>query len=711
VVDIATDLVFEREVALKELHPDTLPGGVERFMREARITGQLDHQAIVPVHDLGQSPSGQPFYTMKLVVGESLADRLRACQALADRLAFLGAFEKVCEAVAFAHSKRVLHRDIKPDNVMISAFGQTYLVDWGLACSMDEVQEPVPARPSSSGNARLTEVGEVLGTPAYMSPEQARGDLAHVDARSDVWGLGATLYEIVSDRPPFQGDSGVEVVFMHLQGVPMDPLPSTVPGPLASIVQKAMQPDPERRYQTAEALLEDVRAWRRGDMVGAHRYTLREKVRLRKIQERLAAVLLFTACATVVVGVSLASLAFNQRSLIRQTQDLQRRMDDTDEERRAARGAMQMLFFGMADQLKDLPGAARAQDTLLNTGRDYYLKQEARLDENDQVALAAVLERMAMLAYDLGRVEEARDTLTRSQRLLASLPVQGAVRRNQAVVFQQQGRMAADAGDAAGAQSGYGQALASTEILLQDVPHDARLERDKAANLLGLGTASIQAGRLDEAQAQIQSAIDTLQGLATDDAGRRDLASGLVSMGDLVASQGQPSTPWYARAEVVLKGQEESPEALPNRIDLLMRQGSCEAAWRLMAPVLQRDPGNWSRAAAGAETALAAGHLEEAVKAAQTVLASKTPSRDTRFFTAVHLMAAEYLLGRPAQTQLALRELTSLRGGSDWSLHAVRRAVRDPRLRALYDHLEQARLLGPRAPQAMRAAVEGFLKG
>jgi len=290
-VYLVRDAQLGREVALKELIPRSAAGSPEadqdervalaRFTREARVTAQLQHPAITPVYELGRRVDGSYYYTMKYVRGRTLAAALKEARTLDERLKLLPHFVALCHAIAFAHSRGVIHRDIKPANVMVGDFGETVVVDWGLA-KIRGVVEP-PQRPASSedetlaigasdrvqpegpsGDGLQTMHGTALGTPAYMPPEQAQGLIGSLDQRSDIYSLGAVLYEILSGRRPFGGTTAREVLSEVLTHppTPLGKVESTIPREYVRICELAMSRDPELRPASASALAAQVQGVR-----------------------------------------------------------------------------------------------------------------------------------------------------------------------------------------------------------------------------------------------------------------------------------------------------------------------------------------------------------------------------------------------------------------------------------------------------------------
>jgi len=282
VVYAAEDEKLHRRVALKVL--DT-PGEnaelTQRLIREARILAQLEHPGIVPVHDVGRLPDGRVFYTMKFVEGLRLDQYLKQVDSLPQRLRL---FLRICDAVAFAHARGVLHRDLKPANIMVGSFGEVLVLDWGLA---KIVQEQVAAtetvfassKKESPGNEDtqstvVTGHGTVMGTPGYMSPEQERGETEKVDARSDVFSLGALLKFVSSNSSEEKGEK--------------------LPRPLQAICAKATTERPDSRYESVSEFAADISRFLDGLPVSAYSENALEKVG-RFYKRHQIAILLITA--------------------------------------------------------------------------------------------------------------------------------------------------------------------------------------------------------------------------------------------------------------------------------------------------------------------------------------------------------------------------------------------------------------------------------
>ena len=236
------DTALNRELALKVISVGDAAGELAlRLLQEAHVIAKLEHPGIVPVHDAGTLADGRVFYTMKLVQGQSLDQCAEG--GLPERLRL---FHKICDTVSFAHSRGVLHRDLKPQNIMVGAFGEVLVMDWGLSKLLGGSERPAECEQTAGGEARpVTAHGSVLGTPGYMSPEQARGDVTALDHRADIYSLGAVLRFLLANV-------------------------RAVPRAVSAIIGKAMKVDPAQRYGSVEELSRDLAHYLDGLPVSAY---------------------------------------------------------------------------------------------------------------------------------------------------------------------------------------------------------------------------------------------------------------------------------------------------------------------------------------------------------------------------------------------------------------------------------------------------------
>ena len=412
---VAEDGELAREVALKEIRPLHAhdPGSRARFFLEARITGGLEHPGIVPIYSLGIYADGCPFYAMRLIRGESLKEAIQRFhrvdgtgsepggRALAFR-ELLGRFVAVCNAVAYAHSRGVVHRDLKPANVMLGPYGETLVVDWGLAKPLGQEQAATlgrgssPAlRPLTADGSTPTETGSALGTPAYMSPEQSVGDWERVGPRSDVYSLGATLYSLLTGRAAFEGDDILAVLDRVRRGEfrPPRQVEPEIPPALEAICLKAMATRPEARYATAGELADEIERWLADEPVAAYREPwgprLARWARRHKPWVTGAAALLATAIVALAVGTVLIDGARRGEKAARGREADQRRLAEAArqaeaEARRQAEAQLYLSNVALAGREWRAGNAARVGELLNECAADlrhwewHYLKRQGR---------------------------------------------------------------------------------------------------------------------------------------------------------------------------------------------------------------------------------------------------------------------------------------------------------------------------------------------
>lgn len=260
-----------RIVVMKTLHPHLVQSEYmrARFLREARVTAQLQHPATVPVYEIGHDIEGRLYFTMKKVEGETLREILEK-QSLGDEQAIatynldrmLGLIIQVCNALSYAHVHGVVHRDVKPENILIGSFGEVMLLDWGVA----KVWANDDAELTEIEHEVLTDVGQRPGTPLYMSPEQIRGGGEDIDERTDIYGIGVVLYEVLTLKEPHRGENINETFEMILKEETIPPETRApkrqVPKRLSAITMKALEKDPANRYQTMAEMIDALRDFR-----------------------------------------------------------------------------------------------------------------------------------------------------------------------------------------------------------------------------------------------------------------------------------------------------------------------------------------------------------------------------------------------------------------------------------------------------------------
>jgi tetratricopeptide (TPR) repeat protein len=402
-----------RRVALKVLLGSN-EDATQRFLREMQITARLQHPSIVTLYEAGRWRSGEPFFAMKLVEGRSLRDELAELPSLKQRLSLVPRLIAVTDALAYAHDRGVIHRDLKPGNILVGAFGETVVIDWGLAKvrgapEVDIIEPMAMASPPLVG-AFATELGTMLGTPAYMAPEQARGEA--VDERVDVYGLGALLYHALAGQPPYSGATAQELLGRVIGGPPraLEELVSGVPPELGAIVRRAMLPNPADRYPSAKEMAEDLRRFSTGQLVSAHAYSSGALVRrwLRRNRAPVA-----VALGLLAVGAVAATLSVQRIVRERNRAEVQEQVATTHSA--AAEHLVEFLIVEMQSRARK----AQRLDLMEGVGEEVAKYYDEVNTSGVPVGTRAMHGRASALET-LGTVELERKNWEKSRRLFAA---------------------------------------------------------------------------------------------------------------------------------------------------------------------------------------------------------------------------------------------------------------------------------------------------
>jgi tetratricopeptide (TPR) repeat protein len=416
---LARDASLGRDVALKELLPDraSQPTVWTRFLKEAQVTGQLEHPGIVPIYEVGKRPEDDaPYYTMRFVRGRTLAEAVevyhrRRTQGEAGPLELrqlLGALVGVCNAVAYAHSRGVLHRDLKPQNVVLGDYGEVVLLDWGLARLLDQADSdsdvaPLALPASSSDDATVQ--GQVLGTPAYMAPEQAEGRLDLLAPATDVYGLGAILYQVLTGKPPFTETDTLKLLRRVVHDAPTRPrlLVPGVPAALEAVCLKALAKKPAERFGSAGQLADEVQRWLAGEPVSVYRDPLLTRLGrwARKHRNVVTAAAALLQTAVVVLAVSVVLIGRSRAQV--------------DHERRRSEAVNNFLVKDLLTQAN--PEMNPAGDKL--TVRELLDKSAAALDTTQSMTESpevegAVRSALGNTYLGLGLYQRAREQLEKA---------------------------------------------------------------------------------------------------------------------------------------------------------------------------------------------------------------------------------------------------------------------------------------------------------
>ena len=558
-VSVARDAELNREVALKELHDRHAdnPDSRARFLLEAEITGGLEHPGVVPIYGLGQYADGRPFYAMRFIRGDSLAQAIDRFHRDADpkwsnpadvlqlrRL--LARFLDVCNAMDYAHSRGVLHRDLKPGNIMLGQYGETLVVDWGLAkakgradatgADKDATLRPTgeaTLMPQSGSGSAPTQMGPALGTPAYMSPEQAAGRLDQLGPASDVYSLGATLYVLLTGRAP-QEDDDLGVVLQRVQRGEF-PAPRSlkpmIPRALEAICLKAMALDPKSRYPSARKLADDVEAWLADEPVTAKRDSVPART-FRWIKKHRT--LVTTGAATALVAIlaltagNIQLRAVNERerdaknAAIAAQQEAERQTARNEELLTLARKSLERYKTLSESEEFNRYGMEQLQRELLEASLEFYatLARQAGESEPARRDRGEALYRIGWTYSQLGRLDQAREAFKSAldifSRLETDFPSNIGYARGAASNAVSLAEMLSNARDAATTQW-LAESRRRITALRAKEPDDLDVTLRLAYLTTLEGGQLWQEGKMEEAAAVVQEGIDLLE--------RVDLAS------------------------------------------------------------------------------------------------------------------------------------------------------------------------------------------
>ena len=535
-----------------------------RFVLEGEITGGLEHPGVVPVYGLGSFSDGRPFYAMRFIRGDSLNEainrfhgdegvHLDPARRSLELRKLLRRFVDVCNTIDYAHSRGILHRDIKPGNVIVGKYGQTLVVDWGLAKATGKSDPSTGERtlmPRSAGDLAETLPGSAPGTPAYMSPEQAAGELDRLGPRSDVYSLGATLYCLLTGKRPFEGDD-VGVLLRLVQEGKFPPPRARVPSidrPLEAVCLKAMALKPEDRYETPRALADDVERWMADAPVSAWRepwtrMLMRWLTRHRVPVTAAAAALIVALMGLVAVA---AVQAQAHRELNSAYHQVQARYGLAMDAIRTFHTGVSEDFLLKEEQFKDL------RNKLLRGAAEFYGKLEAMLDErqdrSSQAALARAYVELAALTAKIGKTDEALAVYSKAlavRRALASEPgTDVETRLDMARTMLDKGRLQEDSGDRASSLLAYQEARDLVERLEATEGPADKIRALRGAALVRIGMVLADTGKPADALATYERARAIFEELAAINPSvtqfQRDLAATHGNIGNLLKQTGKP---------------------------------------------------------------------------------------------------------------------------------------------------------------------------
>ncbi len=577
----ARDRRLGRRVAIKELR-DPGEGLRARFEREALLTARLQHPAIVSVHEAGRWPSGEPFIAMKLVPGVALDTVIARARTFDERLALLPHILAVADALAYAHQQRVVHRDLKPANVLVGDFGETVVIDWGLAKDLADLGgDGTESRPPyrASGDATETAAGSVLGTPAYMPVEQALGKA--VDERADVYAIGAMLYHVLCGQPPYAGKTAPEVLAAVASGPP-PPLSSRQPGvppDLDALVTRAMAREPADRYPTAKELADDLRRFQTGQLVGAHRYSRRQLL-WRWVKRHRGAVAVATIALVTLATVGVVSL----RRIFAEQRRTEEARAVAEKNRADAEELVNFVLVDVRDRLETI-GQSQLLEDATRTTSEYYATTEIDDANAGHLKLTAFLNLGDLLdtrGDQEGAMAQYRAALSLAEDMFAADPIVPDRFNEMNIAQSRIGNLLKESGDLDGALAAYRRALLIAWMFAAIWPEDLDAIESLAIGHDKVGEVLRRKKDLDGAVDAYQRSLVWRRKLIAREPGtarfRRGIAISNQRLGDVHILRDQP-VPAEAYYRASLAGFEELLASEPE--NLLHRQSHAMAVGKL----------------------------------------------------------------------------------------------------------------------------------
>ncbi|WP_442509315.1 protein kinase domain-containing protein [Novipirellula sp. SH528] len=509
VVSIYFDTELNREVALKEIRDQCAddPRHRDSFCAEAEVTGLLEHPGVVPIYSMGTGVNGRPYYAMRLITGSELRNHIKQFHeaVAAGKESFVGPRLRqllqrlidVCNVLHYAHSRGVLHRDLKSNNVMLGRYGETLVIDWGLAktTGSSEVEyestlaatEPLPESPVSVSSSKLddTRAGTAMGTIAYAPPEQLNGQTQDIDSRSDLYSIGAMLYEVLTGDPPCKGMSLTQALkAMESGSIPAAiEVQKSTPRSLNAIATKSISRLRENRYQSAGELRDDLQRWLDDEPVSAYQESSLERLYRWKRQHET-----FVRWATVsLILLTLTSLFAVHRINQARKQQQQARGEAT-QLYKLARQATDRLLTGASERLKEVPDATDVREQLLTDAAESYQRMAEFPSHEPELRResAAVSFELAKVQRELGLIPNALASLSNASKILRELDTKED-HRMLARVMIESSRLHGDQSDTTAATASLTQAMPIVDQVVID-------SRTSADALLLRGQAMIQKG-------------------------------------------------------------------------------------------------------------------------------------------------------------------------------------------------------------------------